>query len=156
MSGCAGCGGTGPNRRQFVTQLLLVSASAWMAQACGDGEIGGPAGPDSAPTLPGGPLVIALADFPALNSVGGIARVDGGTSTPVAAARIAADTFVALSLVCPHAGFKPVGIEASGFECPNHGARFDIDGSWVGGQRARDMNSYPVVYDAPLQTLTIG
>lgn len=154
--GCTGCEGMDLGRRRFVTQLLLVAASAWVAEACGDGSIGGPGGPDVAPPVPGGNLVVTLANFPALATVGGIARVDGNSATPIAVARLGASNFVALSLVCPHAGFKPVGIEVGGFECPNHGAQFDIDGTWIGGQPTRNMLEYAVTYDADVGTLTIG
>lgn len=147
-----------PSRRRFVTQALVASVGAFLA-ACGDGNIGGITGSGGGGPAPapggGAGLTITLADFPALGSNGGIARVDGGSATPVAVTRVNASTYLAFSMICPHAGYKPIGITGSGFECPNHGARFAADGNWIGGQRTRDLNQYAVVYDAGAGTLTI-
>lgn len=149
-----------PSRREFVTGALLASVGAFLA-ACGDGNIGGVTGTDGGgtsppPPPPGGLLVVRIADFPALSADGGIARVDGGTATPIAVARISATNYLAFSMRCPHAGYKPIAITAGGFECPNHGARFAADGNWVGGQRTRDLDPYPVTLNAGAGTLTIG
>lgn len=153
---CASCAGSDPSRRHFITQALLASVGAWVLQACGDGDIGGPGAPREIPPIAGGNLVVTLAAFPTLAMVGGIARVDGGGSTPIAVARLSSDSFAALSMVCTHRGFSPIDIEASGFRCPNHGARFSADGTWTGGQPTTDLFRYPVAYNAGAGTLTIG
>lgn len=148
-----------PSRRRFVTGALLASVGAFLA-ACGDGNIGGVSGPvDSGTTPPpptGGPLVITLAGFAALGANGGIARVDANTSRPIAVTRVNAGTYLAFSMVCPHAGFKPIDIVAGGFECPNHGAQFSANGDWTGGQRTTDLRQYTVVFNAGAGTLTIS
>ncbi|HKG94029.1 MAG TPA: Rieske 2Fe-2S domain-containing protein, partial [Gemmatimonadaceae bacterium] len=137
----------GPNRRQFIAQSTLATIAALLTgSACGDGEIGG-AGP-TAPAVLAGNFTIRIADYPALQQVGGIARVSSSTSNPIAVSRLGANTFVALSMVCPHAGYKPISITSTGFRCPNHGALFAKDGNWVGGQRTRDLQSYPTTYNA--------
>ena len=149
----------GPGRRQFLTQAALAAVSAVLAAACGDGEIAGVANgaaiEQPPPVLPSG-FTIRIADFPALSTVGGIARVDGNTSNPIAVTRTGATSFVALSMICPHAGYKPINIVSSGFKCPNHAAMFDSTGNWTGGQRTRDLQSYPTVYNAGSGSLTIG
>lgn len=168
-AGCSGCAlkgnasadeyrVLGPSRREFISRATLAAAAALLA-GCGDGEIGG-IDPDN-PYVPPPPdldtrLTVAIADYPALNTIGGIARVDDGTTAPIALARIAQSTFVALSMVCPHAGYSPITIVSGGFRCPNHGARFDSSGNWVGGQRTRDLQSYPVSYNAAAGTVIIG
>lgn len=148
-----------PSRRRFVTQALLASVGTFLA-ACGDGNIGGVTGTGGSggpPPPPGGnaSLTVTLADFPALGADGGIARVDGGSATPVAVTRVNATTYLAFSMICPHAGYKPIGITGAGFECPNHGARFAADGTWTGGQRTFDLAQYTVVFNAGPGTLTI-
>ncbi len=152
----AGAAAAGPTRREFVSSAVLASVAAFLG-ACGDGNIGGVTGPGggSAPPPPGGSLLVTLADFTALASDGGIARVDGATSVPIAVTRVDASTYLAFSMICPHAGYRPIGITAGGFECPNHGARFAADGGWVGGQRTRDLRQYTVSHDAVAGTLTI-
>lgn len=47
-------------------------------------------------------------------------------------------------------------VDGGGFECPNHGARFDAQGRWTGGQRASDLAEYGVTLDALAGTLTVG
>jgi nitrite reductase/ring-hydroxylating ferredoxin subunit len=148
---CAACG---VNRREFLATSTLAVLGSFVVASCGDGQIGGVAGPILPPGGVGG-LVVTLADFPALGSVGGTARVDGGGSNPVAVTRTGPSTFVALSMICPHAAYKPIQIAAPGFKCPNHGAEFESDGTWVGGQRTSDLTSFTVVYDAGAGTLTI-
>lgn len=144
----------GPSRREFLSQSLLAAVAAVLTSSCGDGQIGG-AG-SLAPVVLGEAFTIRIADFPALQSVGGIARVDGGSSNPIAVSRLGANSFVALSMICPHAGYRPINIVSSGFRCPNHGAQFASDGNWIGGQRTRDLQSYPTAYNAAAGTLTIG
>lgn len=142
-------------RRRFVAQSLIATIGLLTVGACGDGEIGGPAGPSQAPTLDPS-LLVVLADFPALGAVGGIERVDGGTNTPVAVTRVGAQEYLAFSMVCPHAGYSPINIMSYGFRCPNHGARFDPDGAWSGGQRTSSLREYTVVLNVGAGTLAIS
>lgn len=151
---CGGCGASGVNRRSFLSTSAVVMLGSFIAASCGDGQIGGVAGPALPPGGSDG-LVIRLADFPALASVGGIARVDGGGSRPVAVTRTGESTFVAMTMICPHAGFQPIQITAPGFRCPNHGAEFAPDGNWVGGQSTSDLPRFTVQYDAGAGTLRI-
>ena len=69
--------------------------------------------------------------------MGGTARVDGGAPNPIAVSRVGASTFVALSLICPHTGYKPTAIASAGFRCPNHGAQLAADGGWTGDNARR-------------------
>ena len=144
---CAAC-----DRRAFLAQVSLVAAGALVISACGDGQIG------ASPTAPGGgsnKLVVALASFPALANVGGTARVDGGSSHPVALVRTSANAFLALSMTCPHQGTR-VLIQTSGFLCPNHGATFDGKGKWIGGLATSSLRTVASVYDPVAGTITIG
>ena len=148
----------GPSRRQFIAQTVLAAVASVLGTpllgGCGDGEIGGVGPPP--PTVVDQQFTIRIADFPALQQVGGVARIDGTTSQPVAVSRLGPNTFVALSMICPHAGYKPIAITNTGFRCPNHNALFAKDGNWTGGQRTRDLQSYPVTYNAGAGTLLIG
>lgn len=150
----------GSSRRQFITQTTLAAVAAVLTTAlaaCGDGNIGG-AGVTTPTTTPPPPrsLTIRIADFPALQQTGGTARVDGATSNPIAVTRLGPASFVALSMVCPHAAYSPIDIVPNGFRCPNHGATFAADGVWTGGQPTTRLQSYPTDYNAGAGTLTIG
>lgn len=145
----------GADRRAFLSQAVLAAAGLAVTVACGDGQIGGPLGPRSASPL-GEALTVRLADFPALGVIGGSARVDPGTTRPIAVTRTGPASFVALSMICPHASFRPIQIVGAGFRCPNHGAEFDERGNWTGGQRTTSLLQFTVVYDAPTETLTVS
>lgn len=142
---CASCG---VNRRSFLGAATLAAVAAVL-----DGCFPMPTGPGSA-TGSGGPLTISVSSFPALANVGGVARVDGGHGSPTAVARIATDTFVALSMICTHQG-STVNVTTNGFTCPNHGAMYSKSGTWVGGQPTSSLYQFPVSYDPQLGTVTI-
>lgn len=132
-------------RRTFLAQSALLAAAAALA-ACGVSDA-------TAPELTG-QASIKVSDYPSLSSVGGIAMVTIQGS-PLAIVRTGTSTYVALSRICPHAG-STVNQSGNGFLCPNHGARFAADGTWVGGQPTSSLRSYATSYDAASATLTIG
>jgi Rieske Fe-S protein len=77
------------------------------------------------------------------------------SGSPVAVVRESSTTFAAFSLICPHQG-STIQPETSRFYCPGHGATFDLNGQWIGGQRTSNMHSYPAVYDATAGSVTVG
>ena len=132
------------DRRGFLGRSVALAALGLLAAAC-DNTI-------TNPTLTQD-VVVNLADYPVLAEDGGVARI-AGLSTPVAVANLGGDTYVALSLVCPHAG-GTVGWSGTQFVCPVHGARFAEDGRWTGGQPTSSLREYPTTYDAAAGTVTI-
>lgn len=136
-------------RREFLGAATLTALTL-LQSACGDGQIGGTAPGGTS----GGTLVVTLSQFAALASVGGVARVDGGSGTPVALVRTGAASFTALSLRCTHEG-TTVNITSAGFLCPNHGARYSSVGVWQGGQVTTNLRSLPASYDAGAGTVSI-
>ncbi|HEY5087424.1 MAG TPA: Rieske (2Fe-2S) protein [Gemmatimonadaceae bacterium] len=139
------------DRREFVTRSAIAAVGALLFDACGGGSNAtGPGG------TPGGSgtLTVQVPSYPALASVGGIARVDSGQGTPVAAVRTSSTTFSAFSLICPHFGCT-VGIATGSFACPCHGARFATNGQWTGGQPTGNLTALTTSYDAANGVLTI-
>ncbi len=132
------------SRRAFLAQTAVAGVAAFLA-GCAAGSSTGPSGP----------LDVTVANFPALASIGGIARVDGNSGTPIAAVRTGASQYAAFSLVCPHQG-ATVGIDGSGFRCPQHGARFAADGTWTGGQPTSNLHSLSARFDSATGILTIS
>jgi len=49
-----------------------------------------------------------------------------------------------------------VNTSPGGFTCPNHGARFNLSGQFVGGFPTTSLISYPTVFDPALGVLTIN
>ena len=139
---------SGIGRRTFLAQSAILAAAAALA-ACGAGGSGDITGP----TL-NGSSTIKVSDYPALANVGGVALVNI-SGNPFAIVRTDTTTFVALSRVCPHAG-SIVNATSTGVLCPNHGAQFSKNGTWVGGQRTSSLRSYPATYDSTAGTVTIG
>lgn len=143
------------DRRRFLSATLAASVLALLS-ACGDdGPLGADDGTGDGGTTPTNRLTVVVTNFPALAADGGIARVDGGSSTPVAVVRVSATTYRAFSMVCPHAG-TTINITTGGFRCPNHGAVFNSAGVRTGGQVTTDLRELPAVYTAATQTLTIN
>ena len=137
----------GIGRRTFLVQSGILAAVAALA-ACGASSDG-----TTAPTLPANSQ-IDVASYPALANVGGVAMVSV-SGAPIAIVRTSTTSFVALSRVCPHQG-GIVQQSGSRFVCPVHGATFDLNGTWVGGQRTSSLHQYATTYDAASNTLTIG
>jgi Rieske Fe-S protein len=151
---CAGTCGLNAqpmDRRSFLSAAAAASVAVALA-ACGDGQIGGVTG--IVDGLNGGIITVRLADFPALATVGGVARVTA-TGAAIAVYRRSVAAFEAYAMRCPHAG-TTVNITATGFLCPNHGARFGKDGTWLSGQRSANLMAIPTTYDLATGTLTIS
>ncbi len=97
---CSGCQ-RGVDRRTFLTASVLAAVIATL-DACGASPLGGEASFNGSY---GGPISVSLANYPALGSVGGVARVDNGSGAPTALYRSGASSFVAVAMVCTHAGY---------------------------------------------------
>jgi Rieske Fe-S protein len=106
------------------------------------------------PVANGRQLIVTVTAFAALVPVGGIARVDGNSTRPVALVHVAQDSFIALSMICPHQG-ATIAIQSGAFFCPRHGARFSSTGTWLGGQRTSNLGTLPSTYDTASGTVTI-
>jgi Rieske Fe-S protein len=136
----------GIGRRTFLVQSGILAAMAALA-ACG-------ASTDStAPSIPANSQ-IQIGNYSALANVGGVALVSVGAA-PLAIVRTSTTSFIALSRVCPHQG-GIVNESGSRFVCPVHGATFDLNGHWIGGQPTSNMRQYATTYDAASNALTIS
>ena len=146
MSDCVNCRSAGVNRREFLTASSALAIAAVLS-ACGDGIGGGATGPSNVNAT------VTLANYAALSSVGGIAVISEA-GTPIAVVRIATSQYRAFSLICPHQG-TTVAISGTGFRCPNHGATFNANGVWSGGQRTNGLFEFTVAINTTTGTLTI-
>jgi cytochrome b6-f complex iron-sulfur subunit len=136
------------SRRSFLGAATLAAVAAALE---GCSSLTGPGGGSPG----GGPITVHLSSFSALASVGGVARVDGGSGSPTALVRSTATTFTALSMICTHQG-STINIAGNGFICPNHGAQFSKTGSWAGGQPTSGLQSFGTTYDAAAGTVVIA
>jgi Rieske Fe-S protein len=150
--GCAcGAGAVGAvepisiDRRDFVMRAAAALAAVALA-ACSSSDLTSPSSVSS--------TTVNLSDHPALSSVGGVATVSI-SGVPIAIVRTSSTTFAAFSRICPHQG-ATIDVTNNGFQCPRHGATFDKNGQWIGGQRTSNLTSYPVSYNPTAGTVTVG
>jgi Rieske Fe-S protein len=125
-----------------------MAAAALMLGACSSAAVDFFTGPS------GGALTVRLSDFPALASVGGLARVDMNVGAPTALVRTGASSFLGLTMVCTHQG-ATINIDGAGFRCPNHGALFNAAGANTGGQATTSLATYTATFDG-VNTVTIA
>lgn len=135
-------------RRTFLVQSGILAALAALT-ACNAGSS------STAPNVPSGSS-INVNNYPALANAGGVATVSfGGAPVAIVRTQINPASFLALSLICPHQGGN-IQFLGSRFQCPVHGATFDVDGNWIGGQPTSNMHQYSTSFDASTNTLTVG
>jgi Rieske Fe-S protein len=104
-------------------------------------------------------LVVNIAAWPALATVGGVAGSVGNlNTTPVAIVRTGATSFAAFSMTCPHAGTRINVVNNASFRCPNHGALFDSAGVNLPSspQRTTNLVRLTVTYTPGAPTLLVS
>jgi Rieske Fe-S protein len=148
------------NRRDFLAKSALAAAALVVAEGCGDGQIG-PSVPSRTtggdPNLPiNGPVVVKVADFPGLATVGTV--VDIGSERAVI--RTGATTFRGLSRICTHEQCD-TDVRNNRFECPCHGSIFGADGSVIRGPNVANSGITPlrpllVTFNAAAGTVTVA
>lgn len=148
---CAGAE-SDAGRREFLTRAGLAAVSGLLLGSCG--ALVDLFKPGGSTQLSGGPLTINVADYPALATVGGIALLRN-VPAPMAAVRASETAFLVFSRTCPHQG-STIGLNGTGFRCPNHGAQFDAGGNNVGGFRTGSLGRYTATFDATNGVLTIS
>ena len=134
---CARC----ISRRAFLADSATIAAVAALFAACGSEGI----------TPPTGKVEVKVGDIPALATNDTLVLIDSLR----AAKRTGPTTFVAWSRLCTHEG-TPVDLSGNGFLCPNHGSRFDLNGSVTIGPATQPLGQLATSYDAATDILTIG
>jgi cytochrome b6-f complex iron-sulfur subunit len=147
---CPGCA-HGLDRRAFLSAAAMAAVAAALD---GCTALTGPGGGWNGSY--GGPITVTLANFSGLATVGGVARVDGGSGAPTALYRSSSTSFVAVALVCPHAGYYPVEITSGGFYCPAHGSSFSKTGGVQSGPSPSGLATFSTTYDATAGTVLVN
>lgn len=147
------------SRRTFLATSVGAAVALVAADACGDGDIGGPARGVSAggdPNIPvSASVTVVLADHPELATVGVVVDVGGER----ALVRTGPATFRGLSRICTHQQCD-TDVRNNRFECPCHGSIFAADGSVVRGPSVSGavtpLRALNVVYDQVAGTVTVA
>ncbi|PYP81578.1 MAG: hypothetical protein DMD35_00980 [Gemmatimonadetes bacterium] len=144
------------SRRAFLAKsTLAVAGAAALAAGCGDGQIGGSGATGPLPTG----LTVKVSTVPELATVGLLAFLP--SDARVAVKRTGPTSFLALSTACTHEGTRlDIVNNAVSFECPNHGSRFDSNGTVTRQPNAAgSATNLPILttqYNAATDILTIG
>jgi len=151
FAACAGCmtdHAALVDRRTFLSAATLVTVAA-VLEACSGSSASFFTGPS------GGALTVRVSSFPALATIGGVARVDNGNGAPTALVRTGASTFRGLTMVCTHQGSTINVVGNTSFRCPNHGALFNSSGANTGGQPTSGLAVYTATFDG-VDTVTVA
>ncbi len=138
------------DRRGFLSAASMISIGALLA-ACGDGVFDGP---ESWLDVLRDPIRIDPRLYPELQQVGGRVIITPPDRAPMLVETTGVREYRAFSLVCPHNG-TIVNVATNGYTCPNHGARFSRDGTWIGGQSTVDLTPIAVTVESD-GTLNVG
>jgi len=130
----------GLDRRELLKKGGLAAAAAMLLSACGGSLVNDVTGPGL-----GQSFTLKLSDYPALASAGGVVAVSSPGGLPLFVENTGTG-YLALSRVCPHQGGL-IGAFSSGFQCPVHGATFNKNGNWIGGQPTSNMGRFNVAAD---------
>ncbi len=151
-SGSGGGGGGGSGGRTGGTD---GGGSGGAEAGGGDGGDGGVEGGGGLPACPatGTVLTLTFAAYPRLKNVGdGVSVEATGYSDPsckqdnIIVVQKSAGVFIALSQSCPHACCL-VSFSGTGFNCPCHGASFDLSGACTNGRAPASLATLAVCAD---------
>ena len=89
-----------------------------------------------------GQVRVRLSKYPALKRIGGAVSIGTVGDQPAGVARTGQNTYVAFSLLCPHAGVE-VQKSGTGWKCPAHFSTFRADGGFGNGPAGRALFVIP-------------
>jgi cytochrome b6-f complex iron-sulfur subunit len=127
-----------PSRREFLYYIWGASMAMLLGQFTviglwfafprfREGEFGGifPVSPDEVPSTGSAPTSIPSGRFWISNTDAGLLAMYG---------------------VCTHLGCLPKWVATNGrFECPCHGSKYRINGTWIEGPAPRGLDRFPMV-----------
>jgi Rieske Fe-S protein len=133
----------GCTRRKFLASAAALAAGGALTSLVGCGS------PSANHLLEGGqaePIALSLADYPALQQVGGaITMTAGAHGGRMVVYRRSETEVVAVSSVCPHQGCIVNYTGSTGetpFVCPCHGSAFGAEGELRRGPATRGLTRY--------------
>lgn len=153
-------------RRRFVrTACSAVILTDLVTLGCSGPSVSDLDGDDDSGTSPvptvtpnGNLVTMALADYPNLLQVDGVAfGYVASLDLTILVVRTGETTFIAVDGLCTHRNCY-VGFQAASddFYCNCHGARFAADGSVVSGPTSIPLQSFPATFDGSVVTVDIS
>jgi Rieske Fe-S protein len=150
------------NRRGFCVnacQMASLVALGTLFESCGGGSPTSPS--DSQPqlasvtgTVGSGAVTVNVAAGSSLAAVGGAALVQSNSGAFLVA-RVAQDTFNAMTAVCTHEQCTVNEFGNSTFQCPCHGSQYSTSGSVVRGPASQPLRRFNTSFANNVLTITL-
>jgi cytochrome b6-f complex iron-sulfur subunit len=140
------------SRTKFLKNVGLSSAAIFAATYCSGVLSSCTNEKETVPPSPGAGLLtidLQLPEFSKLNTKGEfIIKKD------IVVANTSDGNFVAVPLLCSHAGFKEVQYNKTEFICTAHGARFDNEGKGLNANGKNGLKLYKVTKAGNILTIS--
>ena len=153
------------SRREFCAHAISLVTVASLVEGCGGNGNGSPTAPGSggggAPSLSvinasvsGNTVTVPIAAGSALASAGSAAFVESGAGQFLVA-RIAENSFNAMTAVCTHEQCSVNGFSSGRFVCPCHGSQYSTSGQVQQGPATRNLRTFPTQFTNSVLTITV-
>ena len=146
------------SRREFCTHALTFVTAASLLESCG----GSPTSPSStAAALPvvaaavaSNAISINIDATPALASVGSAALVQTSNGNYLVA-RVAQDTFTAMTAICTHEACTVNRFQSGTFQCPCHGSEYNTSGTVTKGPAPSALKRFNTQFTNSVLTISL-
>src|SRR5580765_2876387 len=147
-----------PTRREFCTHAVSFVAIGGLLESCG----GSPTSPSSIPALStisasvtNNTITLSVDAASPLASVGSAALVQtsGGNFL---VARVAQDTFNAMTAICTHEACTVERYQAGTFTCPCHGSQYNTSGAVVKGPATASLRRFNTSFSNNVLTISLA
>ena len=147
------------SRREFCTHALTFVTAASLLESCG----GSPTSPSStAAALPlisgaiiiGNTIQVNIDMSSPLASVGSAALLQGLSGTYLVA-RVAQDTFNAMTAICTHEACTVTRFQSGTFQCPCHGSEYNTSGAVTKGPAPSSLRRFNTQFANNVLTISL-
>ena len=153
------------SRREFCAHAISLVTVASLVEGCGGGGSGSPTAPGSggggAPSLgvinasvSGNTVTVPIAAGSPLAASGSAAFVESSAGQFLVA-RIAENSFNAMTAVCTHEQCAVNGFSSGRFVCPCHGSQYSTSGQVQQGPATRNLRTFPTQFTNSVLTITV-
>ena len=146
-----------PTRRDFCTHAVSFVAVGALLESCG----GSPTSPSNIPALStisagvsNNTITLNVDAGSPLGSVGSAALLQTSSGN-VLVARIAQDTFNAMTAVCTHEACTVERYQSGTFTCPCHGSQYNTSGGVVKGPAAASLRRFNTSFSNNVLTISL-
>jgi cytochrome b6-f complex iron-sulfur subunit len=147
-----------PTRREFCTHAVSFVAIGTLLESCG----GSPTAPSNVPALStisasvtNNTISLSVDAGSPLASVGSAALVQTGSGSFLVA-RVAQDTFNAMTAVCTHEACTVERYQSGTFTCPCHGSQYNTSGAVVKGPAPSSLRRFNTSFAGNVLTITVA